>query len=327
MSISHRQRLETCLNGEQPDRIPVALWRHFPVDDQTPEGLAAATVRFQKDFDFDVVKVTPASSFCLKDCGIQDVWNGADEGTRDYIQRVIHSPDDWEKLPTLSPTKGQLSAQLDCLRLIVRELGPETPVIQTIFSPLSQAKNLVGPENLLVHLRKYPDAVHAGLKTITENIQIFTDALLETGVAGVFYAVQHAQYGLLSEEEYLTFGKAYDLASLEPAKKGWLNMLHLHGQNVMFDLVSDLPLEIINWHDRETAPSLNEAKKKFSGVLCGGLRRYESIVLGTPDEIRAEAQDAIEATNGTRFILGTGCVTPITAPHGNLLATRTAVER
>ena len=326
MSISHRQRLEKCLTGDKPDRTPVALWRHFPVDDQTPEGLAAATVRFQKEYDFDLVKVTPASSFCLKDCGIEDAWNGADEGTRDYVRRVIHSPDDWEKLQELSPTKGQLGAQLECLRLIVRELGPDTPVLQTIFSPLSQAKNLVGPENLIIHLRKYPEAVHAGLKTLTLNIQTFTEAVFETGIAGVFYAVQHAQHGLLSESEYLTFGKAYDLPSLQPAKKGWLNMLHIHGQDVMFDLISDLPLEIINWHDRETAPSLDEAKEIFSGVICGGLRRYESIVLGTPEEIRAEAQDAIDSTNGTRFILGTGCVTPITAPHGNLLAARNTVE-
>jgi uroporphyrinogen decarboxylase len=33
--INHRQRLETCLSGEIPDRMPVALWRHFPVDDQS----------------------------------------------------------------------------------------------------------------------------------------------------------------------------------------------------------------------------------------------------------------------------------------------------
>ena len=326
MSISHRQRLEKCLTGEKPDRTPVALWRHFPVDDQTPEGLASATVKFQKEYDFDLVKVTPSSSFCLKDWGILDTWNGVDEGTRDYVQRVVHSPDDWGKLPVLSPTRGHLGAQLECLRMIVRELGPETPVIQTIFSPLSQAKNLVGPEKLFVHLRTYPEAVHAGLKTITENIQIFTEAVFETGIAGIFYAVQHAQYGLFSEAEYLSFGKAYDLPCLQPAKKGWLNMLHLHGQDVMFDLVSDLPLRIINWHDRETAPSLDDAQKKFKGVLCGGLRRYESMVLGTPEGIKAEAQDAIEATNGTRFILGTGCVTPITAPHGNLLAARKAVE-
>jgi uroporphyrinogen decarboxylase len=65
MTHSHRTRLETCLSGVRPDRTPVALWRHFPVDDQIPAGLAAATIDFQRTFDFDLVKVTPASSFCL----------------------------------------------------------------------------------------------------------------------------------------------------------------------------------------------------------------------------------------------------------------------
>ncbi|MFC1997491.1 uroporphyrinogen decarboxylase family protein [Chloroflexota bacterium] len=193
------------MDGEKPDRSPVSLWRHFPVDDQSPEGLAGAIVKFQRDYDFDLVKVTPASSFCLKDWGIGDEWKGADEGTRDYVRRVINSPEDWEHLKVLSPNQGYLGAQLKCLRLVVDELGPETPVIQTIFSPLSQAKNLVGPEKLLVHLRQYPDAVHAGLKIITENVLRFTETALETGIAGVFYAVQHAQYELLSESEYLNF--------------------------------------------------------------------------------------------------------------------------
>jgi len=31
MKLSHRQRLQASLSGEQPDRPPVALWRHFPV--------------------------------------------------------------------------------------------------------------------------------------------------------------------------------------------------------------------------------------------------------------------------------------------------------
>ena len=65
MEISHRERMLACLNGEQTDRPPVAFWRHFPVDDQTPETLAAAALNFQKTYDFDLVKVTPASSFCL----------------------------------------------------------------------------------------------------------------------------------------------------------------------------------------------------------------------------------------------------------------------
>jgi uroporphyrinogen decarboxylase len=328
-NLTHRGRLETCLAGEKPDRTPVALWRHFPVDDQSPEGLAAATLNFQDTYDFDLVKVTPASSFCLKDWGIRDEWNGATEGTRDYVRRVIIDPEDWSRLELLSPTKGHLGGQLQCLRYIVEALalGPETPVIQTIFSPLSQAKNLVGPEQLLVHLRQYPEAVHSGLKTITEGTIRFTEEALKTGIAGVFYAVQHAQYGLISEPEYQAFGKEYDLQCLQPAQDGWLNMLHLHGQDVMFDQVVDMPVQILNWHDRETAPSLAEAKSKFPGVVCGGLQRQESMVLGTPDSVNAEARDAIEATHGTRFILGTGCVTPIIAPHVNLVAARNAVER
>ena len=87
---THRERLETCLSDHILDRTPVALWRHFPVDDQTPEGLARAILAFQRTFDFDLVKVTPASSFCLKDWGSQDEWHGDTEGTCRYTHRVIH---------------------------------------------------------------------------------------------------------------------------------------------------------------------------------------------------------------------------------------------
>jgi uroporphyrinogen decarboxylase len=94
----------------------------------------------------------------------------------------------------------------------------------------------------------------------------------------------------------------------------------------MFDQVIDYPVAIINWHDRETSPSLAEGQALFPGVVCGGLRREETMVLGSPEQVRAEARQALHATHGNRFILGTGCVVPITAPYGNLMAARHAVE-
>jgi uroporphyrinogen decarboxylase len=103
-------------------------------------------------------------------------------------------------------------------------------------------------------------------------------------------------------------------------------MLHIHGDDIMFDALTDYPVEIVNWHDRETPPTLGEARERFKGTLCGGLQRVQTMVLGTPETISMEAHQAIEATGGTRFILGTGCVVPITAPHGNLLAARMSVE-
>jgi uroporphyrinogen decarboxylase len=324
--VSHRTRLESYLSGNTSVGVPVALWRHFPVDDQAPETLAAAHIDFQKAYDFDLLKVTPASSYFAKGWGVRDEWRGIVEGTRDYTHRVIQNEQDWVHLQVISPDRGSLGESLAALRVITRELGPDVPVIQTIFSPLSQAKNLVGREDLIVHLRRYPDALHAGLKTICESTIRYIEAARETGIAGIFYAVQHAQFGLLSRQEYAEFGRVYDLPVLEAAQELWLNLLHLHGEQVMFDDFIDYPVAIINWHDQDTPPSLAEGKKRFSRLVCGGLQRERNIVLGSPDEITRLARQAFIETDGERLLLGTGCVVPITAPRANILAARRSVD-
>jgi uroporphyrinogen decarboxylase len=326
-TLTRRERLEACLSDTPLDRPPVALWRHFPVDDQTADGLAAAIVHYQRTYDFDFVKVTPSSSFCLQDWGVRDEWRGDTEGVRAYTHFAIREAEDWVNLKPLDPHSGWLGGQLACLRKIIAALGPEVPIIQTIFNPLSQAKNLVGKDLLTSHIRRYPEAVLAGLRTITETTQRFIEAARQTGIAGVFYAVQHAQYSVLSEQEYLTYGCPFDLHVLEGAKDFWLNVLHLHGNDVMFHLFLDYPATVINWHDQETSPSLTEAQKVWKGAVCGGLRQWHTLALGTPQDVQKEARAALQATEGKRFILGTGCVTPIIAPHCNLMAARHSVEK
>lgn len=318
--ITHRERIERCLSGDVLDKTPISLWRHFPVDDQAPDNLAKAIVGFQQVYDFDLVKVTPASSFCLKDWGSDDEWRGNSEGTREYTHRVIETPEDWFNLKILDPHEGALGNQIVCLKMICDELASDVPVLQTIFNPLSQAKNLVGGQKLLVHIRKYPEAVLEGLKIIAESTRRFIEAVCEFDVAGIFYAVQHANYQLLTPDEYVKYGRFYDLELLNLVKDKWLNMLHLHGENIMFNQFTDYPVQVINWHDRETFPNLWEAQRMFQGVVCGGLQRIHSMELGTPDQVHAEAADAIRVTSNKRFILGTGCVLPITTPRANIIA-------
>ena len=325
MNLTHRERIQVCLAGKKLDRTPVALWRHLPVDDQTPETLATATLNFQNTYDFDLVKVPPASSFCLKDWGVEDAWEGSTEGTRRYTKRIIRRPQDWEKLPALEPTAPHLAGQLACLRQIKAGLDSETPMLQTVFSPLAQAKNLVGGEMLIAHIRKYPEAVLKGLETITLSTQRFVEAALETGIDGIFYAIQQAQASLLTLEEYKTFGVPLDKKTLEPASELWCNLLHLHGSEVYFDIVSEFSFQIVNWHDRDTLPSLAEAQKLFAGTVCGGLGR-DTLVYRDQAAVKEEAQDAFTQTDSQRLILSTGCVVPVIASHGNLMAARMSVE-
>lgn len=324
--MNKQQRLQAAIAGDAVDRVPVALWRHFPVDDQRPEDLAAATLEFQALYDFDFVKVTPSSSFCIKDWGCNDAWKGNPEGTRDYILRPIATPADWLKLQPLDPKAGKLGEQLRALDLVGKGLKGDTPFIQTIFSPIAQAKNLVGGDQLIVHARLHPDELKAALNVITETTLRFLEAAVETGIAGIFYAVQYASAHYFSEDEYREFGEPYDRQILAAAHDLWLNLIHLHGDAVMFDLCASYPAQIINWHDRETPPTLAEGLTRFKGAVCGGWRQWDTMVLGTPDQVRAEAEQATASTGGRRLILGTGCVTPTTAPRANLRAARDFVE-
>jgi uroporphyrinogen decarboxylase len=54
--------------------------------------------------------------------------------------------------------------------------------------------------------------------------------------------------------------------------------------------------------------------------------RQDTLVYQNQTEVKKEAADGIQQTKGKRFMLGTGCVVPIIASHGNLLAARKSVE-
>lgn len=327
--MDKRERLEKTLAGEPTDRVPAALWRHFPGDDQRAADLARSTIEFQKSYDWDFVKVTPASSFSVVDFGVQDQWEGSAEGIRTSTRHVVNRSLEWTDLRSLDPTRGALGRQLECLSLIESGLGdPSIPIIQTILSPLAQAKLISGDDVLLRHLRTYPDRVHTGLNVITESTLRFIEALKRsTSIAGIYYDVQHANYDVMSEDEYKTFGLPYDRKVLDAIPgKWWLNLLHFHGNAPMFKLVDNFRVQAVNWNDRECEPDLAKGKSLFVGAVCGGLSSQEHVHYGTPATIRDVAREALSQTNRRRFILSTGCVTMITSPLSNIRAVREVVE-
>ncbi len=319
---SKRRRLEAAIAGEAPDRLPVALWRHWPGDDQDAHELAASHVKWQEDYDWDLLKVSPASSFCLVDWGVEDRWEGHVEGTRSYSRYVVERAEDWARLPLLDPRQGMLGTQLRALQLLADHFGEEVPIVATIFSPLAQAKNLAGTERAISQMRSHPDAFRAGLERIAETTLRYVEASRRAGISGIFYAIQHARYGLLSPAEYALFGQPYDERILAAASDLWLNILHVHGDEpVFFDLVADYDVPVINWHDRDCGTNLQQGLARMAGAACGGVSR-KTVHLGAPQDVIAEARAAVDATGGRRLILGTGCVAMTNSPLGNIRALR-----
>ena len=318
--MDHFERIEAAIAGGVSDRVPVALWKHFPLDDQDPAKLAANTVAWQRKYDFDLVKFMPSGTYSVEDWGAKSAYDGASNGARKIVQPGVRSPQDWRGLRRLDAAAGVLGAQNAALGSTAKQLAGNVPILQTLFSPLTTARKLAG-EVVFDHLRNHPDALEAGLRTITDTTIDFALAALAAGAQGFFLATQCATTDDMSEVEYARFGARYDLEILAAVKgKARFNMLHVHGQNVMFGMMAGYPVEMINWHDRLTPPSLAQALPRFSGALVGGVAERDLLVTGTADEVRAQVRDAIAQTGAKRLIVGPGCVVALAVPEANLLA-------
>ena len=324
--MTHWERVRAGLKGEETDRVPISLWRHWPPDDETPEGLAAVTLRWQAAYDFDLVKLTPTGTYGIEDWGGRTRYTSADHGMRAVVQHGVASAEQWPKLAQLDVTKGYLGNQIAAVRLVAGELKNSVPMLQTVFSPLTTVRKLAG-DRIFTHLRTEPELFKAGLQIVAETHARFALESIRAGANGLFFATQCDSYQVLSEAEYREFGEVYDRIILDAVRpEAEIIMIHAHGLDIMFDLIARYPADAINWHDRITPPSLQEGQARFPGMVVGGVDEWHTLLNGPAEAIQAEIREAIAQTGGRRYMVGPGCVVPINTSPLHLQAARAAVE-
>jgi len=326
--MTHWERMRAALRGEETDRPPICLWHHWPVKDQAADSLAAAIIEWQREYDCDLVKHAPAGSYVVEDWGGQTTYipeNDRGLGIRTITRRAITATEQWPRLAQLDVNRGHLAMQLEAVRLVAEALGDSVPVLQTVFSPLNTAPKLAG-DRAFADMRRHPDLFKQGLQIIAETTARFALASLQAGAHGLFF-VAPCNRRLYSEAEYRKFGEPYDRIILETARpEAEILVLLAQGEEVMFDLVADYPIDALNWHDRTAGPSLQEAQERFSGLLMGGIDERGTLFNGPPEAIRAEVHDAVTQTQGRRLLVGPGGAPPVATPAEHFRVARLAVE-
>ncbi len=226
----------------------------------------------------------------------------------------------------LIPPKEFYGQQNVALARLALAIKGDAPILQTLFSPLTTARKLAG-DRIFSDLHTDPDLLKEGLETITAVTIQFALEAVQSGTSGFFFATQNASYRWLTEMEYREFGETYDRRILDAVKdKVEFVIVHIHGEDTMFDLLAKYPANILNWHDRFTSPTLYDARRHFLGLLAGGINERGALLVGSPAVIEAEMQDAIRQVSGRGLMLAPGCVVPIHVPEENLMVVRQAVE-
>lgn len=331
------ERIKAALHLQEVDRVPANLWMHHSDADQDPRTLAEIQVEFAKTYDFDFIKLMPFGLYGVQDFGAKvKIFNQVNRPPviADY---GIHDVKNWGELEVLPAYHGTYGKQVQLANYVGRLTKGDIPFIQTIFSPLTNARKLAG-DRILVDMKDNPKLFKQALQVITDTTINFIKENINVGVSGFFFATQCANYDFMTEAEYKEFGEYYDLQVIKAYQDiTYFNVVHIHGDNGMFDLVEKYPVNCINWHDRWSWPTLAEARKKTQKCLLGGIRevpyyndkreviRDSILVSGTVMEVESHIREAIEQVDGKGLIIGPGCVADQLSIDKNIYAIKRAV--
>ncbi|MFL6213009.1 MAG: uroporphyrinogen decarboxylase family protein [Blastocatellia bacterium] len=301
-------RVTRALRGEEVDRPPFSFWYHFGLQHGPGRKHAEAEVDFYRAYDLDFLKVMNDYPYPLP-AGLE----------------AVESADDWRRIEPVGAEDECWAEQLAALGFINEQIGGEALFIETIFSPWTTARRLTRAGDIREARERHPEALLSAMDAIATSLAGYARAAIERGAAGIFLSLGAATDEVMSEEDYKTWGRPFDLKVLDAVRDAAFNVLHIHGKRIHFDALLDYPVSAINWSHLATPPTLAEGRKRSGKAVMGGIDETTAAHLAGP-EIEKQISSAIDEV-GTRGLLITpGCSVATDTPIRTLRAIKTAIE-
>ena len=326
--MTKRERVMAALRGRPVDRVPVSLWLHNFATENSADDLAAETLRLARRFDWDFLKPqTRAQCFA-------EMWGFRYQPSREraasytVTETPLATAADLRQLEPADARFGALGEQLEALEMIKKAVGPDTPIVWTVFSPLMVLPFLLagGRAQAVALMRSEPTAVDHALDAMAVTLADYARAAVESGADGLFYATNMATRELSTAAECRRFQRPYDLRILGRAESSPFNMLHVCGANVIFDEFADYPATALSWATTPGNPSLSEAHRRTGRAVVGGLPAKPEIAGLPPADVEAHGRRAIGEMGGRFLLLGPDCSINPDTPDAVMDAATTAVR-
>jgi uroporphyrinogen decarboxylase len=234
-------------------------------------------------------------------------------------------------LPKVDATSPALADQVASIGLVSSDLGPDVPVIQTVFSPLTVADYLLGRGRgeIVNELKSRRELVEPALNLIADALIDFSRASIQAGAAGIFFAISgHASRAAVPIDLYQSAVLPYDQKVLDAiGSNAWFNVLHLCQSEIYFELTDSLPTHAVSWsvHD-EANPSLEEGISRSGRAAVGGIDQSATLLKGPREAIEQSVKVAAGANGGRGVIVAPGCSVPPEVPDDHLRVLADTVE-
>lgn len=308
-----KQIILDLFDQKKVDRVPVGLWWHFT--DSSEWGAGTNEQVFQKAFEghrdyakearLDLLKVMPDVYFVLPNLDGVDI---TDAGQLLAVRPVGAYDPFYEN-------------QVRLIRQLTDELGNDTAVFPTVFSPyyylLFSQLRTKGKANTEAELAKavkeHPEALKHAVDVVAQDLIALSRRLLaEAKADGIFYAVHN--FKTIGKVDYLNvFTPAERLIADEIAAVKDYTILHVCGSIGVpndFSLYANYPYKALNYAVSNEKFSLAEAKRRFPDkVIIGGFStKPDSIIYsGNREQLQAETERLVSEAGRDRLVVGADC--------------------
>jgi uroporphyrinogen decarboxylase len=326
--MTKRERVMAALDGKPVDRVPLSFWLHNFATENSAEGLASETLRLARTFDWDFLKPQSRAQCFAEMWGLRYRPSGEPAVPYTVTRAPVADVDGLLRLTPADPHSGSLGEQLQALRAIRRGVGPDTPIIWTIFSPLMILPMLLsgGREQALALLRSEPAAVERAFEAMAETLAGYARECLAAGADGLFYATNMATRELISAGECRRFQRPHDLRVLAAAAPAPFNLLHVCGTGIHFDEFIDYPVTAFSWATVAGNPTLADAHRRTGRAVVGGLPAKPAIASMTAEALAGRAQAATREMQGRWLLLAPDCSINPDTPESLIHAVGAAVR-
>jgi uroporphyrinogen decarboxylase len=297
-TLSHKERVDRALRGEDLDRPPFTFYHHYKRP--TAQLEARDHLEFHRVYNTDIVKV------------MNDF---------DYPQSTT---DKWYEL---KPLESPFPEQLATLKLVRDGLNGDAYFIDTIYGPYMTAMILFQSQPQFANLGKSeevqdeqikslhafqqqnPDAWHGALEAITQSTINHIRHIKDIGTSGALVSIFNAESKFGSVADYERYTRPYDKRVLDALADTKLSVLHLHYlERPYLDQFKDFNAPVIQYSVKTSGIPISEVRKQYSQPIAGGVDEidYEKL---TTTEMRNQWREA-RAQAGTKYIAAPGCSVP-----------------
>ena len=329
--MNSTERVMAVINHQKPDRMPCfgancmvtyaqmdEVRSFWPKAHEDGEAMARLALASHSVLGFDAVRVPFCQTFEARALGAT-IKPGKLPGGEEGIPGIDHPPaykiDDVPVFPEDFLSRGFIPELLKAVRILKEEVGDAVPVIAGIIGPFTIAGSLIDTVPLLKATFKTSDKIRPWLEIGEKAGTTLAKALIDAGADIICCEDMTASPELIAPKTYkdleLEFQtKQFDAISVP-------TILHICGKvDPIVEWMVRTGPDILSLDTKSNPADIRE-KCGPDVVLLGGVDVATTLFLNGPEEIRKEAEQAID--DGIQ-ILAPGCAVGPATPTENLLS-------